>query len=156
MSRNMYNFGEDNEVALVLGMYEDNTLYVGFEKYNEELRSWSPYCDLTINEGTLPYLESAINIDFAGQEKIDFLVQNGFGELTGRAQQSGFIEFPVFKFNAEKLKAVDPEFFAEYTKENGVSLDGRSSLNNKINTARDAVVNAGGRDSVDAIEKDER
>lgn len=130
------NFGDDNKVAVALNMYRDNNnLYVGLEEYDAEYDFWDSFCDVTVNIRTLPFLESAINVEFGGQEKIDFLIQNGFGELTDKKLRSGFLEFPVFRFNAEKLKEFDPEFFEKYAKEHGRSYDDHSDLNGKISAA---------------------
>ena len=147
MERNMFvykdNFGDDNKVALVLNMYRDNNnLYVGFEEYDEEFDFWSPFCDVTVNIRSLPYLESAINIELGGQEKIDFLTQNGFGELTDKKLRSGFLEFPVFRFNAEKLKELDPDFFSKYAKEHGRSTAERSGLDEQIASAEKNAVDS--------------
>ena len=140
MDRNMFvykdNFGDDNNVALVLNMYRDNNnLYVGLEEYDKEYDFWDPYCDVTVNIRTLPFLESAINIEFGGQGKIDFLTQNGFGQLTDKKLRSGFLEFPVFRFNAEKLKNLDPEFFEKYSKEHGISIEIHPRLDEQIANA---------------------
>lgn len=128
MDRKMFvykdNSGDENDVALVLNMYNNNNnLYVGLEEYDKEYDYWDSFCDVTVNVCKLPFLESAINIEFGGKEKIDFLVQNGFGELTGQSIPSGFCTFPVFRFNADKLKELAPEFFEEYARENGKGID---------------------------------
>lgn len=126
----------DATVALTLNSYADNNnLYVGVEEYDKEYSYWSPFCDLTVNVGALPFLESAIDVTYSGQEKVNFLVENGFGELTGEKILSGFVYFPVFRFNAEKLKEIDPEFFGEYAKAHGREADVAPSLNDKIKNA---------------------
>lgn len=140
MDKNMFvykdNFGDDNNVALVLSMYRDyNNLYVGLEEYDDEFDFWSPYCDVTVNIRSLPFLESAINIEFGGQEKIEFLVQNGFGELTNKELRSGFLEFPIFRFNADKLKELDPRFFEEYARAHGKVVDELPGLEEQISKA---------------------
>jgi len=129
MDKRMFDYRDsygNNSVALVLDMYRDNgNLFIGLEEYDKEYDYWDSYCDVTVNVGKLPFLESAINTEYNGPAKVDFLLQNGFGELTGKSIPSGFCTFPVFKFNADKLKELDPEFFEKYAKEHGVSLDER-------------------------------
>lgn len=106
------NYGDDNDVRLVLDMYRDNNnLFVGLEEHDEEFDFWDSYCDVTVNIVRLPFLESAINMNYGGQEKIDFLVKNGFGEPAGYSLSSGFCTYPVFRFNADKIKELDPAFF---------------------------------------------
>lgn len=117
------NFGDDNQVSVVFDMYRDNdNLFIGLEEYDEEFDYWDSYCDVTVNVGNLPFLESAININLGGQEKIDFLVKNGFGELTDKILLSGFCKYPVFKFNEDKLKELDPEFFTKYAVAHGKEI----------------------------------
>lgn len=130
-------YGDDNVVAPVLNMYRDNNnLYVGLEEYDPELEDWDSFCSVTVNTAfDLPFLESAINMEYGGQAKIDFLLKNGFGSLTGTKVRSGREEFPVFRFSAEKLKELNPTFFAEYCKIHGHSLDDCSALVDQIQFA---------------------
>ena len=37
---------------------------------------------------------------------LDFLEKNGFGHRTGQGIPSGYCVFPVFEFNADKIKSV--------------------------------------------------
>lgn len=127
-------FGGTYKVLPKLNSYLDNNnLYVGLDFYEEEGGFWAPYADVTVNVGRLPFLESAIDTNNNGQKIVDFLVENGFGELTDKVIPSGFCVFPVFRFNADKLKAIDSEFFKEYAKQYGVSE--RSPLNDQIQKA---------------------
>lgn len=128
MERNMYtyidNYGDENPVSLKLNMYRDNgNLFVGLEEYDEDLEDWDSYCNVTKNIVELPYLESAINMDYGGQEKIKFLTDNGFGVLTDKTVREGGVVYPVFRFDMDKLKEIDPEFFVKYAKEHGCQLD---------------------------------
>ena len=130
------NYGDDNEVAVVLDMYRDNdNLFVGLEEYDEELDLWDSYCHVTVNVGKLPFLESAINMKYGGQEKIQFLVQNGFGVLTDKKLRSGGEVYPVFRFNEEKLKELAPELFEKYAKAHESEVVSPFSLNAKISAA---------------------
>ena len=131
-------FGNMYTVLPKLNCYADNgNLYVGLDFFNDEYSCWEPYADVTVNICDLPFLESALDINNNGSEITDFLVQNELGELTGAVLQSGFCQFPVFKFNEEKLKEIDPDFFKEYAKAHGVSLEVHQPLNEQITDAKD-------------------
>lgn len=138
------NYGDDNNVRLVLNMYRDNdNLFVGLEEHDNEFDFWSPYCDVTVNISKLPFLESAINVNLGGQEKITFLIKNGFGALTDKILSSGFCQYPVFRFNAEKLKELDPEFFEKYALAHRQDIGELVPLNEQINdAAKQAAVSA--------------
>ena len=113
-------FGNSNRVVPKINTYaNNNNLYVGLDGYDDEYSCWDPYCDVTVNVRKLPFLESAIDTNNNGNRIIAFLEQNGFGELTQKVVPSGFCVFPVFRFNAEKLKEIDAAGFAEYEKAHG-------------------------------------
>lgn len=140
MDRKMFvytdNYGDDNNVSIRLDMYRENdNLFIGLEEHDEEFDFWSSYCNVTVNIAVLPFLESTIESTLGGQEKINFLVQNGFGELAGYSLKSGFCTYPVFRFNADKLKETDSEFFEKYAKAHGVSLESHLPLKEQIENA---------------------
>ena len=149
------NYGDENKVALVLNMYKDNgNLFVGLEEYDEDLEDWDSYCNVTKNICELPYLESAINMDYGGQEKIKFLTDNGFGELTDKTVREGRDVYPVFRFYEDKLKEVDSDFFAKYAKEHGREPDGLIELDEQIRSASEKV--QAGSESVSKQNEQER
>lgn len=113
-------FGYPNRVVPKINTYaNNNNLYVGLDGYDDEYSCWDPYCDVTVNVGKLPFLESAIDTNNNGNKIIAFLEHNGFGRLTGKMLPSGYCWFPVFRFNAEKLKEIDAVGFAAYEKAHG-------------------------------------
>lgn len=126
-------FGDSNRVIPKINTYaNNNNLYVGLDGYDDEYSCWDPYCDVTVNVGKLPFLESAIDINNNGDKIIAFLEQNGFGQLTEKAIPSGYCWFPVFRFNAEKLKEIDAAGFAAYEKAHGRDT---KTLEEQINAA---------------------
>lgn len=132
-------WGGTEKVVPKLNMYlENNNLYVGFDYYDTDFENWLPYNDVTVNVGALPYLESAIDTNNNGQGILNFLIENGFGELTGAAIPSGFCVFPVFKFNEEKLKEIDSVEFEEYAKAHGREIS-KPSLDEKIGAAKEVA-----------------
>lgn len=130
-------FGDDNQVYFRLNHYtQNNNLYLGLLKYDAEFDMMTPYCDVTVNIGALPYLESAIDTNNNGRKMLDFLEKNGFGKATGLELPSGFCWFPVFRFNEDKLREIDPETFAEYAKAHGMD---RKPLAQQISAAEKRV-----------------
>lgn len=132
-------WGGTERVLPKLAMYtENNNLYVGLDFFDTDCDTWLPYADVTVNVGALPYLESAIDTNNNGQGIIAFLVENGFGELTGDAIPSGFCVFPVFRFNEEKLKEIDSFEFKNYAKAHGRDVSSQT-LDEKISEAEEIV-----------------
>lgn len=129
--------GESIRVQPKINMYaNDNNLYVGLDWYDQEYGCWEPYCDVTVNIRKLPFLESAIDTNNNGDRIIKFLVDQGFGELTSKVQPSGFCIFPVFRFNPEKLKEIDPVMFEEYERASGYKELGVKPLDDSIREAK--------------------
>lgn len=113
-------FGSTETVVPKLNTYAENSnLYVGLDFFDSEFKTWLPYTDVTVNVGKLPFLESAIDINNNGQAIIDFLVKNGFGELTDKVIFSGYCSFPVFRFHENKLREIDAATFEQYAQKVG-------------------------------------
>ena len=153
------NYGDEIEVKPVLNMYVDNNnLYLGLESYDEELEGWDSYCDVTVNIFKLPFLESALDLTCSGVEKVSFLVNNGFGQLTGQVLASGFCTYPVFRFDADKLMEIDSQAFIAYATANGIDIDVHSSLDEQIKAAQkegDECVDSDTSGELDKFLKDE-
>lgn len=112
--------GDANLVFPRLNFYVDNdNLYLGLVSEDLEWGGLAPYCDVTVNIDRLPYLHSCIDTNNNGEKIIEFLEKNGFGEDTGMHMFSGFCLYPVFRFNEEKLREIDPEMFDAYAKAHG-------------------------------------
>lgn len=130
-------FGNAYQVLPKLNTYANNdNLYVGLDFFDQEFEYWAPYADVTVNVGSLPFLESAIDINNNGSKILSLLLDNDFGELTGRSIQSGFCTFPIFRFNANKLKEIDPVFFGKYAKAHGKTVEKCTLLNDQIADAK--------------------
>jgi len=113
-------YGGTYTVSPWINMYaNDNNLYLGLNCKDESGEFWEPFGDVTVNIAKLPYLYSAIDTNNNGDSIVQFLEENGFGTLTPFTQPSGFCVFPVFLFNEDKLRQIDPKAFAEYQKAHG-------------------------------------
>lgn len=131
--------GQTEKVIPKLNMYaENNNLYVGLDYLDSDCDTWLPYTDVTVNVGKLPFLESAIDTNNNGQEIVSFLEDNGFGKLTDKTITSGFYEFPVFKFDENKLKEIDCFMFNQYKKAHGRVVESRP-LDETITKAAEIV-----------------
>lgn len=137
-------YGGTYRVIPKLNTYaENNNLYIGLDYFDTDCNAWLPYSDITVNVGRLPFLESAIDTNNNGNEVVDFLVRNGFGELTGDSIPSGFCVFPVFKFNEDKLKEIDSFTFKQYAK----------AHNKKSRSLEDAIQEAKEKSATKAFEE---
>ena len=119
-------YGEPVEVNLTMNMYACNdNLYIGMDYFEQEYDCMMPYGDVTVNTDLkLPFLYATIDNNNNGPSILPFLVEHGFGFDTGAVVNSGFCQFPIFKFSEDALKRIDPEMFQEYKKAHGsLSLD---------------------------------
>ena len=130
--------GTEYTVYPHLGSYiQNDNLYVGLEYDDSDLGCRSFYGDVTVNIGKLPYLEAAIDVNNNGEGILAFLLQNGFGKVSGKVLQSGFCTYPVFCFNEAKLKEIDAEGFLEYAALHGKrGPKEKTGLNDKIQDAK--------------------
>lgn len=136
-------WGATETVVPKLNTYvENNNLYVGLDCFDSDFEDWVPFTDVTVNVGKLPFLESAIDTNNNGNAIIDFLVKNGFGELTEKAIPSGYCVFPVFRFNEEKLREIDNDMFEQYASLVGPRKDIESQIS-KANEIKDSQNPAG-------------
>ena len=91
--------------------------------YYKEDGEWLPYGELTTNLPTRlpPYCGYVDTNNLSGV--IDFIEKYGLGQNTGLEAQSGFCRYPMYLFDAEKLRELCPEGMAEYERNLGISKD---------------------------------
>lgn len=114
------SYGGKQKVALMISAYTMNdNIYVGLKGVDSDGSTY-PYADLTVNIPSAPALEpfqAAIDIEHLGQlDAMNFLSESGLANHTGRYLPSGYMAFPVFEFDAEKLAKADPKGFKDYLK----------------------------------------
>lgn len=65
-----------------------------------------PFCRLTVNicDGVAHDNYTYIDIEYCGQEKIDFIRKNKLGVFTGIYGYSGYCKFPLYRIYKTKLK----------------------------------------------------
>lgn len=113
-------YGGKQEVELMISAYTMNdNLYVGLKGIEPD-GSTHRYADLTVNIPSAPPLEpfqAAIDVEHLGQlDAMNFLSESGLANRTGKYLPSGYMVFPVYEFNAEKLAKADPKGFKDYLK----------------------------------------
>ena len=82
-------------VYLSISQYGNGNIYVGLAPN---------FCDITVN---LCYLDEPYTgyIDVNNVKELpEFLRKYGIAEDTGKTMQSGFVTYPLYKFNREKLR----------------------------------------------------
>ena len=108
-------FGETQNVSLEINQYMNNdNIYIGLSLPDEEDEF---YGDVTVNlSNELPPYCGYLDVD--GIPSIeDFIKENKLGEDSGLKKQSGFVEYPLYIFNPEKLREICPKQTERYEKD---------------------------------------
>ena len=114
------HFGTTENVTLTVNTYADNSsLYVGMTTMEDGFPE--PYGDVTVNllAAVPPYCAFVDTNNMPELE--DFLVKNGIAEFTGMMQPSGYCNYPLYLFDAEKMRGLCPDGMAAYEQENGLN-----------------------------------
>lgn len=95
--------------------YMDNGslgIYILHRTSNE----WEPYGTLTVNleERSLGKNKAYVDTNNLGAEILDWITDNGLGELTGNEKKSGFCTYPEVLFYEEVLKQFNTEDYKQY------------------------------------------
>ena len=112
-------FGTTENVILTVNAYADNnSLYVGLLAIEDGFPEL--YGDVTVNllASVPPYCAFVDTNNMP--EAADFLVENGIAEPTGLQQGSGFCNYPLYLFDAEKMRELCPDEMAVYEQANGL------------------------------------
>lgn len=84
------------------------------------LQDWSsgepePWGDLTVNLGfSLDQDCAFVDVNNLGREILPWLEKEGLATPTGRTRQSGFVTYPEYRFNGEKLAKLDSAGYQRY------------------------------------------
>lgn len=106
-------YGKNHPLSLTLGHYNNGTLAIRLITWEEGYPE--PYANLTVNLGfdNDKYIAFLDNENL-GEEITKTLIDNNFGEPTGRGYETTYATFVEFKFNPETLKQYDEEGVEEY------------------------------------------
>ena len=116
-------------MRLAVNTYADDSLYVGLmtskkgcpESYGDvtvKLTESVPVCCAFVDINNMPELEN-------------FLVKNKIAEFTGFSRQSGFCNFPLYQFKADRLRELCPDGMAVYEQINGLGCKGQKAEKNR-------------------------
>lgn len=109
----IFKYSKKHPLSIKIGRYENGT--IGIQSYTHEDGYPEPWSNLTVNLSIKTEAFSAfIDIENNGEELVDDLIKNNFGELTGRYVNIGEYNFPEFKFNVNTLKEYDEDGAEEY------------------------------------------
>ncbi len=71
---------------------------------------------LTTNLGSHVEKDCAfVNVNHLGENILPWIKENGLGKPTGRSQHSGFVEYPEYHFDADKLRELDADGYQQYS-----------------------------------------
>jgi hypothetical protein len=111
-------YGGDSEIQLDVQQYANNDrLAISMITYEDGFPE--PYGSLTVNiDAPAPDYCGYLDINnLRNAEK--FVTENGLGEFTGFTTISGYCEYPLYRFNAVKLRELCPEQMEAYEKSIG-------------------------------------
>ena len=97
----------------VRSYYNNGNLALLLKDWNNgEPELWG---DLTVNLGTSLDQDCAfVDVNNLGQEILSWLEKEELAAPTGRTQQSGFVAYPEYRFNSEKLAKLDSVGYQSY------------------------------------------
>ena len=131
MSLNTMNYQVDLSVACYASDRTNIALMLTIADGEE---AGEEFCDLTVNLGAdigngtvMPRSCGFVNVhDFPGAEK--FITENGLGEPYTRFGEtvcaySGFVTFPLYRFDEKRLAELDPKGFELYAQQYGEAFE---------------------------------
>ena len=104
--------GKKKTLSIEIGWYSNVTLAI--RAFDYENGYPEPYTNLTVNfDIPMDKTTAFLNVEY-GNEIVDYLIEAGFGELTGRIMETDYVTFPEFKFYEDKLIEFDADNYDEY------------------------------------------
>lgn len=114
-------YGRKTGVMLEARHYVGNkALYLGLI----ERESMEPFCNLTVNlpGGDVPPFAAFLDVNHLEGAR-EFVEKNALAEDTGITRRSGFVTYPLYLFNAEKLRELFPHEMDRYERLQGMKGD---------------------------------
>ena len=105
-------WGNTEQVQLEINSYMNNgCLYIGLNTCSEYPEA---YGDVTVNlDGKAP--DYCGFVDFNNMPELEqFIEENKIGEFTGLTKRSGFCEYPLYLFDADRLRELCPDGMKAY------------------------------------------
>lgn len=102
-------------VSIHVGSYRNNNnVYIGM--ITREDGFTEPFGDISVNIDKLPPFHAALDTNNL-PHVAEFVEIQGLGKPTGIRLTSGFCTYPVYEFDRDALRALDPAGCAEYEKD---------------------------------------
>ncbi len=103
----------ENEVELDIQMYANNgRIFIGL--ISNEDGYPEPFANVTVNiDAPAPHYCGYLDTSNLSNVE-EFVTKNGLGEFTGFMGRSGYCEYPLYLFDAEKLRSLCPAQMAVY------------------------------------------
>lgn len=121
-------YGGDSVVSLDIRQYADNGR-IALQLITDEEGEPEPFGSLTVNiDAPAPHYCGYLdinNLSNAGK----FVTEHGLGEFTGITGRSGFCEYPLYLFDADRLREHCPEQMAVY--EHNIGMDAKKPEKDK-------------------------
>lgn len=130
------SYGQLERVTLEVGAYVGGGLRMAMESFDVDMGERVRFADLTANVEQLPAFVAAVDVETHGEEALEFLEENDFGELTGKTATIDGCALPVFYFDEAKLAKADPRGFERYCQEVGVSHANQEASKDSFESAR--------------------
>lgn len=111
----------DTEVTLYMQQYVNNgRIFLGLAYWEDG--GYEPFGNITVNINA-PVPDYCGYLDTNNMEGVEkFMVDHKLGEFTGFMGKSGYCEYPLYRFNADRLRELCPEQMAEYERSIGVDV----------------------------------
>ena len=106
-------WGGTERVSLEISQYVNNgCIYIGLVSCEDEFPE--PYGDLTVNlSGKVP--DYCGYVDLNNMPELEqFIEENKLGEFTGLVKRSGYCEYPLYLFDANRLNELCPDGMQAY------------------------------------------
>lgn len=118
MDNNVFEYtvmdGVTDLVTFEISSYSNNgNLYMHLLSGDEYERGM-PYGSVSVNISPLGAYKAAIKTYDTTGDMIAFLEKNGLGERTGEVLHSGHCTYPVFQFDSDVLRQLDPSGCRRY------------------------------------------
>lgn len=106
-------WGTDEAVSLAISTYLNNSgLYIGLVSNADGYEE--PYGDMSVNLAyRAPDYYAYVDVNNMPELEL-FIRDNGLGEFTGLTQGSGFCSYPLYMFDADRLRELCPDGMASY------------------------------------------
>lgn len=106
-------WGTTEQVQIEINQYMNNgCIYIGLVSFEDGYPE--PYGDLTVNlDGKAP--DYCGYVDMNNMPELEkFIEEHKLGTFTGMVKQSGYCTYPLYMFDAERLRELCPDGMAVY------------------------------------------